>query len=619
MAKKLDVLIAMFAYAGNGGVRTVLPEIALWLAKASGTMAKDERIGRVGTQVYGDIPLTMERNKVVRDAKEGGFDVIVMLDSDNAPDMYLGVDSNAQPFLDTSFNLIYERQQRGLPTVVCAPYCGPPPHPVRGGEENVYVFDIASDQTHEDGKVHGLKVEAYSRNHAAMMRGIQACAAGPTGCIMYSTDAFDLLPCHSMTDEQILEKYKSDEISSERCRQLLRMESWFWYEFTDGFQTQKASTEDVTNTREITLSGLLKFGEPVVFCNWDAWAGHGKPRMVGKPSPIKMEQVSEVFAEAVRNNVSVRDEIREIDFGVPEEIRPGTPGDGCWSEERNYAEVLGLGPDEVKKDAVLASGTWPPGNGSADYDSAPPLKSYVQDDSDVESITTQEMADMVTSAEEDAFWDEEYDDPWEEAWDPDGDETDEVSPVPIVKEKRLGAVFVNPDVSEVACGTIRRFSCELNGDQAIVVGSDVLAHAAVNDLDAQKVWHAPTSDLKAVSKLSRKIRRNSDLTVSSLVVLDAAESPLVVVEGTTPQDTVTLFKKHVKQGGSLLFVSDGPASASRAVEEFESSGGGSWNLYISDLGDGVVQFRKASKAVPRQSVKKPRKRPRKRRRRRRGG
>ena len=45
------------------------------------------------------------------------------------------------------------------------------------------------------------------------------------------------------------------------------MESWFWYEFTDGPRTSKASTEDVTNTREIQLASYLKFKEPTPLAN----------------------------------------------------------------------------------------------------------------------------------------------------------------------------------------------------------------------------------------------------------------------------------------------------------------------------------------------------------------
>jgi hypothetical protein len=322
--QKLDVMVVMFCYAGNGGVATVLPDIATWLTKVTRRMSDDDRIGRVGIKRAGDIPLTMERNRVVKEAKDRDFDVIVMLDSDNVPDLYLNRRETAKPFWDTSFDLLYERKLKGLPTVVCAPYCGPPPHPVNGGEENVYVFYAESDESDDKDpdKVGAIRFSSYSRQHAALMRGIQPIAAGPTGCIMYSVDAFDLMPIHGMSDQQILEDYKAGKYTTERARQLLRMESWFFYEYTDAYQTRKASTEDVTNTREIQLAGIEKHGEPVVFCNWDAWAGHMKPKCVGAPQPLRIEQVSGVYREAVENNISAADRIVQVDFTEKDDFDP---------------------------------------------------------------------------------------------------------------------------------------------------------------------------------------------------------------------------------------------------------------------------------------------------------
>ena len=304
---------------------TILPEYAPWFAKVSAELAVDERVGRVAIKKYGDIPLTMERNKVVLDAKEGGFDVIVMLDSDNLPDMYVGRDANAKPFVSSSFDFLYERGMRGLPTVVCAPYCGPPPHPVRGGIENVYVFYASQGESEVDDpdKLGAVTFEAYSREHASIMRGIQSCAAGPTGLIMYSTDAFDLMPVHGMTDEEILLQHAAGKLSTQRASQLLRMESWFFYEYTDRYQSRKASTEDVTNTREIQFAGIAKHGEPVVFCNWDAWACHMKPKCVGKPQPLKLENVSNLFREVVENGISHCDSVVDVDLTGGEPLPPG--------------------------------------------------------------------------------------------------------------------------------------------------------------------------------------------------------------------------------------------------------------------------------------------------------
>ena len=267
-------------------------------------------IGRVGWAKYGDIPLSMERNRVIKDAKENDYDIVVMLDSDNVPDLYLGSDKEAKPFIQTSLEFLLDRSKVGLPTVVCAPYCGPPPHPVDGGCENVYVFDF--EDSEDGGSEYRLK--QYSRSHAAIMRGIQPVAAGPTGVIMYSMDALDLLPVNEMSKLDVLEAVKRGDISTGRAEQMLAMESWFFYEHPDLEQTTKSSTEDVTNTREIQFAAMNKLGKPVVFCNWDSWAGHGKPKMVGKPAVVPIESVTNLYREAVISGVSARDRTVEVDF-----------------------------------------------------------------------------------------------------------------------------------------------------------------------------------------------------------------------------------------------------------------------------------------------------------------
>jgi hypothetical protein len=306
---KVTVLVCNFAYAGNGGYSAVTPHYLPWFARVRQEMAADPRIAKVIHKTAGDTPLPMERNRVVKEAMAAGVDIILMLDSDNVPDLYVGTDPQAKPFWKSSFDFAYERLLRGVPTVVCAPYCGPPPHPVNGGQENVYVFYAAALESQEPGSPHApMKFEAYSREEAAIMAGISPIAAGPTGVILYTTSAFELMP-KKMPVKQVLEDYRTGKVDLERAKQLIEMESWFYYEYEDAECTAKASTEDVTNTREIQMAGILKHGEPVVFCNWDSWAGHLKNKCVGKPHPIRIEQVSQVFAEACRNNISARDQL----------------------------------------------------------------------------------------------------------------------------------------------------------------------------------------------------------------------------------------------------------------------------------------------------------------------
>jgi hypothetical protein len=324
---KLDVLVVFFAFGGNGSVGMQLPQITTWFAKLHQWMKQDERIGRIACVTAGDIPLSMERNKMVKKAMDQGFDCILMLDSDNVPDLYVGHDDSAKPFFQTSFDFLYSRALRELPTVVCAPYCGPPPHPTRGGEENVYVFYAEANETPDPNAPHpGMRFKAYSREHAAIMQGIQPIAAGPTGVILYSVDAFKLMPTKPDV-ESVLNDVAAGKVGVARAKELLAMESWFYYEYEDGECTHKASTEDCTNTREIQLAGIQKHGEPIVFCNWDSWAGHYKPKCVGKPNPLRIEQVSSVFAEAVRSNISTQDSAVMLDLPdiVPDIVPDATP------------------------------------------------------------------------------------------------------------------------------------------------------------------------------------------------------------------------------------------------------------------------------------------------------
>jgi predicted O-methyltransferase YrrM len=274
---KVDILVGQFCYSGNGGYSAILPHIGDWWAKVYHEMMTDERIGRVAKVNLADTPLTMTRNLLLHQAVTGGFDAVLMIDSDNEPDLYVGKDGAAKPFWQTSFEFAYRRLTQGLSTCIGAPYCGPPPHPTNGGEENVYVFkwkNWESDNPHYSG----AEVVAYDRTEAALMTGIAPAAALPTGLLLLTINA--------------LESIKPP---------------YFRYEWKDGWEDQKASTEDVYFTRNLAMAGRMKWGAPVVFCNWDAWAGHHKPKCVGKPVVLRVEQVCETFAEAVRNNFGAQE------------------------------------------------------------------------------------------------------------------------------------------------------------------------------------------------------------------------------------------------------------------------------------------------------------------------
>lgn len=306
MKTTVDVLVAVLCYGGNGGVATIIPEIAFWLLGLQKKLGADPRIGRVAVRRYGDVPLTFERNRIARDAIEGGFDLTLSLDSDNQPDVEVGKKPCAQPFWESSFEFIFDRMRRDLPTVMVSPYCGPPP------QENVYVFKFENEAT---GRRHPkCTLAQYGRNHAAIMRGIQPCDAGPTGVILITTSAYDLLQFDERPTVEVLADFKDGAINMDTCVRKLRAHSWFRYEPRDGFESHKASTEDVTFTRDVAMAGHLKHGEPVVFCNWDSWSGHWKPICVMPPTAVALEDVNALFEEAVLAGRHVGEELREVNF-----------------------------------------------------------------------------------------------------------------------------------------------------------------------------------------------------------------------------------------------------------------------------------------------------------------
>ncbi|MEK0126623.1 hypothetical protein, partial [Bordetella pertussis] len=89
----------------------------------------------------------------------------------------------------------------------------------------------------------------YSRAEASQFTGIGEVAALPTGLIMYDMRIFDMLE-------------PKDENSK----------PWFYYEWADKYQSEKASTEDVSATRDMSLVGQQVLGYSPVFCAWDSWA-----------------------------------------------------------------------------------------------------------------------------------------------------------------------------------------------------------------------------------------------------------------------------------------------------------------------------------------------------------
>lgn len=268
MQQKFKVGIVTFSYGGNGGISSEVPDIREWMVPLVSNATRDERIESIRIWNLADTPITMTRNRAVLQARQAGIDVLVMVDSDMKPDLG-GPD--ALPFFPSSFDFLVNHYPKG-PCVIGVPYCGPPPN------ECVYVFRWNNRESLHPGA--DFQLEMYDRHSAVSLAGIQECAALPTGLIMYDMRCFALIEPKSENDKP-----------------------WFYYEWKDIYASDKASTEDVTNTRDISLVGIQKLGYNPVYCNWDAWAGHWKPKCVGKPVVIDAKGVSAKLRQAVEDGV----------------------------------------------------------------------------------------------------------------------------------------------------------------------------------------------------------------------------------------------------------------------------------------------------------------------------
>lgn len=299
---KLDVLICHPSYGGNGGVSSECPSVREWAVETHLKMKADPRVGRVGTLTMADTPITMVRNKFVNEARKGGFHLLLQCDSDQHPQLHAG-EPWYKPFWDVAFEEIYAHYQQG-PLCMFAPYCGPP-----GAGENVYVFQWENSGLRGDETV--FRLEQYTRHQAATMRGVQEAAAGPTGLMLTDMRCFDLTEPCKLPKRTVLEMLQNGEITPDKAERMLH-DGWFYYEWANSYADDKASTEDVTFTRDLSLAGQAVWGYNPVRCCWDSWIGHHKPYCVGKPGHYTVENVGAVLKNAVLNH----DSSHEITFDV---------------------------------------------------------------------------------------------------------------------------------------------------------------------------------------------------------------------------------------------------------------------------------------------------------------
>jgi len=237
------------------------PDCTDWLVRSMIHAKLDPTVEKVMSWYKSDTPITMTRNAACEVAKSCEADFVVMVDNDMFPDRYWTKDPKAKQFFPLAFAFL--KAHKG-PAMIAVPYCGPPPL------ENIYIFRWATSQS--DHPDIDLKIDQYTREEAAVQEGIEEVAALPTGVCMFSTSALSVLT-----------------------------PPYFYYEWKKGlsgedFQMEKASTEDVTFSRDLAFAGVP------IYCAWDCWAGHWKRKCVGKPNRINVRDVSAKYFDVVRRH-----------------------------------------------------------------------------------------------------------------------------------------------------------------------------------------------------------------------------------------------------------------------------------------------------------------------------
>lgn len=270
---KYRVLLARFPYGGSEAM-----ECVDWLMDLSVHIDRDKRFELVRGRLA-DTPITMTRNDMVAQALAADIDLMLMVDSDMAPDCESGEDPFAKPFWTTSVEFVLNHNG---PCVVGAPYCGPPPN------ENVYVFEWQNFETHQPNV--SIKLGQITREKAAVLAGIQEVAALPTGLTLFDMRGFKKVPPPWFSYE-----FEGDGPPCDACKRP-----------KPGLQARKASTEDVVLTRDLSIGGVKQY------CNWDAWAGHVKRKVVRKPQPYTADFVAAKLREAVVRGVERGDRLVDI-------------------------------------------------------------------------------------------------------------------------------------------------------------------------------------------------------------------------------------------------------------------------------------------------------------------
>jgi hypothetical protein len=301
--KKLSCLVSFFAYGGNSGISKEHPSCREWAVETQRSFHGDPRLDRLDMETFNDTPITMLRNRAVEFAREGKYDLLVMVDSDHEL-LYHEKAPWYKPFFPEAFNAIYNHYEKG-PLVIAAPYAGG-----AGQGENMFVFQW--DNHGERDLETAFSLDQYTRAQASQMSGIQPCGALPTGLIMYDMRIFDLLDINRKSKEQVLMEFKDGKLNLAEALRCIQ-DGYFYYEWTDHTASKKASTEDVSATRDMSIVGQLELGYNPVMCAWDSWIGHVKPTCSGKPRPFSVDQVGGFLKRVVIDNQSTREKLVRVD------------------------------------------------------------------------------------------------------------------------------------------------------------------------------------------------------------------------------------------------------------------------------------------------------------------
>jgi predicted O-methyltransferase YrrM len=239
----------------------------------------------------------MTRNLAIEAAKAAGADLLLMVDNDMHPDLYVGKEAGARPFWDVAIEFIF---QHNGPCAIAAPYCGPPPH------ENVFVFQWGKLESDNPNRDH--KLPQYTREQAAILGGIQEAGALPTGVFLLDMRAIERID-----------------------------PPYFCYEWqNDKLQHEKSTTEDVFFTRNLSLAGVPQY------CAWDSWAGHYKLKCVGKPKLLTVSDVREQFRDAIVRNHPANEKLVMVGDGWSNnewQVRPAQPKEKRVSVEEWNANL----------------------------------------------------------------------------------------------------------------------------------------------------------------------------------------------------------------------------------------------------------------------------------------